>query len=412
MTVKDSAASAPPTKGGPPSHGTLERRGLSGLSDEEAKLRLQRDGTNELPSQSQRGVGAIILEVVREPMFVLLVAGGALYLVMGKPVDALMLLGFVGAVIGITVVQERRTERALEALRDLSSPRALVLRGGQQLRIAGRDVVRGDLLLLAEGDRIPADAILRRASNLSVDESILTGESVPVHKTPSTTAATLDRPGGDGLPSLFSSTLVTAGQGIAEVTATGGHSEIGKIGRALQKVKPEATQLQRETGRLVRRLAVVGLSLCAVVVVAYALTRGSGAAVWKEGLLAGIALAMAVLPEEFPVVLTVFLALGAWRISRSRVLTRRMPAVETLGATTVLCVDKTGTLTINQMTVSRSMCPPARSRVQAAPAPCSRRRRSRADARPSIPWSAPCTPSPGAAVSLTTRTGSWCASIR
>jgi Ca2+-transporting ATPase len=355
MNAKDSAASTPPAKGGPPKHGALAQRGLAGLTDAEAQLRLQQDGPNELPSQRRRGVGAIILEVVREPMFLLLVAGGALYLLMGEPFDALILFGFVGVVIGITVVQARRTDRALEVLRDLSSPRALVVRGGQHRRIAGRDVVRGDLLVLAEGDRVPADAILRRASNLAVDESLLSGESVPVRKAPSTTATALDRPGGDGLPSLFSGTLVTTGQGMAEVAATGARSELGKIGRALQQVKPEATRLQRETSRLVRTLAIVGLSLCVVVVVAYALLRGGGAAVWKEGLLAGIAMAMAILPEEFPVVLTVFLALGAWRISRSRVLTRRMPAVETLGATTVLCVDKTGTLTMNQMTVRRLM---------------------------------------------------------
>ncbi len=352
MIDKDLVASAP-TAGGPPSRDALELGGLTGLGDEDARVRLQQEGPNELPSERQRGVGAIILEVVREPMFLLLVAAGVLYLLMGEPVDALMLLGFVAMVIGMTVVQQRRTERALDALRDLSSPRALVVRGGHSRRIAGREVVRGDLLVLTEGDRVPADAILRRAINMAVDESLLTGESVAVHKTPSTAATHLDRPGGDGLPSLFSGTLVTAGQGVAEVASIGARSELGKIGHALQQIKPEATLLQRETGRLVRRLAVVGLSLCAVVVVVYALLRGGGAAIWKEGLLAGIAMAMSILPEELPVVLTVFLALGAWRISRNRVLTRRMPAVETLGAATVLCVDKTGTLTLNQMTVRR-----------------------------------------------------------
>ena len=200
---------------------------------------------------------------------------------------------------------------------------------------------------------MPADALLRRSPNLSVDESLLTGESVPVRKRPSEDASVLDRPGGENLPSVFSGTLVTAGQGLAEVMATGLRTELGKIGKALEQVEPEATPLQRETGRLVRTFALVGLAACAVVVVAYALTRGGAASAWKEGLLAGIALAMATLPEEFPVVLTVFLALGAWRISRNRVLTRRMPAVETLGSATVLCVDKTGTLTINQMALRR-----------------------------------------------------------
>jgi P-type Ca2+ transporter type 2C len=328
-------------------------RGLEGLSDDEARRRFTVEGPNELPTEKPRGILAIALEVAREPMFLMLIAAGGLYLLMGEPADALMLLGFVFVVMTITIVQERRTERALDALRDLSSPRALVIRDGVHRRIAGREVVRGDLVILAEGDRVAADGILRRAINLSTDESLLTGESVPVRKVPSAEARVLDNPGGDDLPSVFSGTLVTAGQGIAEVAATGVHSELGKIGKALQKVEPEATLLQKETGRLVRVFAMVGLIACAVVVIVFALTRGGGVDVWKQGLLAGIAMAMATLPEEFPVVLTVFLALGAWRISRSNVLTRRMPAVETLGAATVLCVDKTGTLTQNRMTLRK-----------------------------------------------------------
>ncbi|MFV8753048.1 cation-translocating P-type ATPase [Nannocystaceae bacterium ST9] len=335
----------------PPS--TLDLRGLDGLSEAEAGIRLAAEGPNELPAQKKRNVLWTALEVVREPMFLMLVAAGALYLIMGEPSDAAMLLGWVVIVITITIVQERRTERALDALRDLSSPRALVLRDGVHRRIAGREVVRGDLVVLSEGDRVPADALLRRGINLSTDESALTGESVPVRKTPSSAAASLDKPGGDDLPSVFSGTVVTAGQGVAEVLATGLRSELGRIGKALAQVEQEPTLLQKETGRIVKLLAIVGLAACSVVVLAYALTRGGGAQVWKEGLLAGIAMAMAVLPEEFPVVLTVFLALGAWRISRSNVLTRRMPAIETLGATTVLCVDKTGTLTQNQMTLRR-----------------------------------------------------------
>jgi len=332
---------------------SLDLGGFSGLSEQEASLRMERDGPNELPSPDRRGLPAIAWEVIREPMFIMLVAAGSLYLLMGEPGDALMLLGFVFVVMGITIVQERRTEHALEALRDLSSPRALVIRDGRQRRIPGREVVPGDVLVVAEGDRIPADAILRAGINLSVDESLLTGESVPVRKKASTEGRALDVPGGDDLPSLFSGTLVTAGQGVAEVLGTGLRTELGKLGKALQQVESEPTFLQKETGRLVRTFALAGMSACVVVVVLYALTRGGGGQAWKEGLLAGIALAMAILPEEFPVVLTVFMALGAWRISRSRVLTRRMPAIESLGAATVLCVDKTGTLTLNQMTLKR-----------------------------------------------------------
>ena len=337
-----------------PHRGTIfDMQSMDGLTEAEALRRFEQDGPNELPSRKARGLAAIALEVVREPMFLMLVAAGILYLLTGEPVDAMMLLGFVVVVMTITIIQERRTENALEALRDLSSPRALVIRSGIQRRIPGREVVRGDMVMLAEGDRVPADGILRRGINLCIDESLLTGESVAVRKQPSADSRNLDQPGGDDLPSVFSGTLVTAGQGIAEVVATGLHSQLGKIGKALHQVEEEPTFLQKETGRMVRLFAIIGLLACAVVVITYAITRGGGAHVWKQGLLAGIAMAMATLPEEFPVVLTVFLALGAWRISKSNVLTRRMPAVETLGAATVLCVDKTGTLTQNEMSVRK-----------------------------------------------------------
>ncbi len=148
---------------------------------------------------------------------------------------------------------------------------------------------------------------------------------------------------------FYSGTLVVKGQGIAQVRATGLHTEIGKIGKALQILEPEDTILQRQTSRIVRNFAIIGLSLCAIVIIVFGITRGD----WLNGFLAGITLAMATLPEEFPVVLTIFLALGAWRISQHQVLTRRVPAVEMLGAATVLCVDKTGTLTTNRMTVTK-----------------------------------------------------------
>jgi Ca2+-transporting ATPase len=330
---------------------SLDRGKQAGLSEEEARRRLARLGPNELPAQKKRNLLAIVLEVVREPMFIMLIVAGGLYLLLGDPSEAVMLLGFVFVVMTITIIQSRRTERALDALRDLSSPRALVIRGGVHCRIPGREVVQGDWLVLAEGDRVPADALLRQGINLSLDESLLTGESAPVRKLASATETKLQRPGGEDLSSLFSGTLVNAGQGIAEVASTGVHSELGRIGQALQQVKPEATPLQKDAARLVRMFALVGLAAFLVMVVAYAVTRGGGMAAWKQGLLAGITMAMSVLPEEIPVVLTIFLALGAWRISRKRVLTRRMAAVETLGKTTVLCVDKTGTLTLNRMTL-------------------------------------------------------------
>jgi Ca2+-transporting ATPase len=322
---------------------------ITGLSESEAARRLKADGYNELPPSRQRGIGTIALEVAREPMFLLLVACGVLYLWLGELKEALMLLGFVFVIMGITIYQDRKTERALEALRDLTSPRALVIRDGEQKRIPGREVVREDILVLAQGDRVPADAAILWNENLLLDESLLTGESVPVRKTPWDGAGRIARAGGEDQPFVFSGTLVVQGNGIARVLATGAATEIGKVGKALQSVETEETLLQKETRRFVRAVALFALAICALVVVFYGINMGD----WVHGLLAGITLAMAMLPEEFPVVLTIFLALGAWRISKNQVLTRRVPTVETLGAATVLCVDKTGTLTQNRMTVRK-----------------------------------------------------------
>ena len=321
---------------------------VHGLSSREVAEKQSVDGYNELPSTKQRSFFAIALEVVREPMFLLLIACGTIYLVLGDIQEAIMLLAFVFVVIGITLYQERKTERALEALRDLSSPRALVIRDGEPKRIPGREVVCGDIVVLVEGDRVPADAVLLSCTSLSIDESLLTGESFPVRKIACDGNVEMGCPGGDDLPFVYSGTLVVQGQGIACVKAIGMQTELGKIGKALQTLETEQTPLQKETGRLVRNLAFFGMLLCALVVVVYGITRQN----WLNGILSGITLAMAILPEEFPVVLTIFLAMGAWRISRDRVLARRVSAVETLGSTTVLCVDKTGTLTLNQMSVA------------------------------------------------------------
>jgi P-type Ca2+ transporter type 2C len=321
----------------------------AGLSEAEAAARLQRYGPNELPRSRRRNAPAIALEVLGEPMFMLLVAGGAIYLLLGDLQEALILLVSVFVVIGITVYQELKTERALEALRDLSSPRALVMREGRERRIAGREVVPGDLLIVREGDRVPADGVMLECTELSADESLLTGESLPVSKRAADPdIREMSKPGGDGQPFVFSGTLVVRGFGKARVLGTGAQTQIGAIGRALQSVEIQNTPLQIKTAQVVRVFAGMGLLLCLAVVVLYGLLRGD----WLGGLLAGITLAMAVLPEEFPVVLTVFLALGAWRISQKKVLTRRMPAIETLGSATVLCVDKTGTLTENRMAVA------------------------------------------------------------
>jgi Ca2+-transporting ATPase len=322
---------------------------VKGLSEREAADTLATEGFNEIPSAKRRSIISLAFSVIREPMLLLLLASGVIYMVLGDLQEALMLLGFVFVIIGITLYQERKTERALEALRDLSSPRAMVIRDGVSKRIAGREVVRGDFIVVSEGDRVPADGTVLAANNLTVEESLLTGESVPVSKTEAEDVIEMGRPGGDGSPFVYSGTLVVGGLGLVCVAATGVQTEFGKIGKSLQSIAPQETPLQKETRHVVRNLALVGVSLCVVMALAYGVTRG----MWLEGFLASITLAMAILPEEFPVVLTVFLALGAWRISQSRVLTRRTAAIETLGSNTVLCVDKTGTLTQNRMSVTR-----------------------------------------------------------
>lgn len=326
---------------------TLDIESYTGLTHQEVSEKVAAEGYNELPGSKRRSVLKIVLGVTREPMFLLLVAGGLLYFVLGDLAEGAMLMSFVLVIIGITVYQEQKTERALEALRDLSSPRALVIREGRQVRIPGREVVTGDLVILVEGDRVPADGFLLSSNNISIDESLLTGESVPVRKVAWSEGMQGDRPGGDDQPFVYSGTLVVQGQGVAQVRAIGAATEMGKIGSVLQTVDRGETRLKGEISRLVRSIALAGLFLCIIVVVMYGVSRGN----WIEGLLAGITLAMAILPEEFPVVLTVFLALGAWRISRKNVLTRQVPAIETLGSATVLCVDKTGTLTENRMSV-------------------------------------------------------------
>lgn len=326
-----------------------ELSAFPGLTTVFARARLQAEGANVLPADGSRGTAALVLDVVREPMFLLLLAAAAIYLVLGDLHEALLLLFFVCVVMGITLYQSHKTERVLQALRDLSSPRALVLRDGEKRRIAGSEVVRDDIVLLAEGDRVPADALLLMCNGLQVDESLLTGEAVPVRKTPGAGAAVPLRPGGDDTPMVYSGTLVVQGQGIARVTATGPRTEMGRIGRSLQALRPESSPMQRQVRRMMWLFALLGILLCGVVVVLYGLTRGG----WLDALLAGITLAISLLPQEFLVVLTVFLALGAWRISRSRVLTRRIPALETLGAATVLCADKTGTITENRMSVAQ-----------------------------------------------------------
>ena len=331
----------------------IRKKKIHGLTSKEAQERLQLDGPNELSSAKPQSILAIAWSVVSEPMFLLLISCGIIYLLIGNMEDALILLGSVAIIVTMSFFQEKKSERTLEALRDLTSPRALVFRDGEQIRISGKDVVRDDIIFLSEGDRVPADAFLLEAQNMTVDESLLTGESVPVRKQASDTDGipAESKPGGDDLPFLFSGSLIVQGKGIARVTAIGEKTELGKIGKALASQEEETSRVQAETSHAVKVIATTSAALVGLLVIWYGITRHD----WLNGILAGLTLAMSIMPAEFPLVLAIFLGLGAWRMAQKHVLTRRIPAIEMLGAATVLCVDKTGTLTQNRMVLSEVM---------------------------------------------------------
>ncbi|MEP6860365.1 MAG: cation-translocating P-type ATPase [Deltaproteobacteria bacterium] len=321
---------------------------LSGLTTETARRRLAEVGPNELPSHDRRTRWQLVLGIVREPMLLLLLVATGLYVAFGDLAEAAALGVSVLVIVAITLVQERRTERALDALRELASPRARVLRDGAWREIDARALVPGDVVHVGEGDRAPADALLRDGTPLTIDESLLTGESVAVVRTPDAEVEALGRPGEPGA-AVFAGTLVGSGNAIAEVVRTGATTEVGRIGAALGRIELARAPLQGEVVHVVRRIAVIALALCGALVAIHLAARHG----LLEASLAGITLAMSLLPEELPLVLTVFLTLGAWRMTRHRVLARRAAAIETLGAVTVLCVDKTGTLTVNRMAIRK-----------------------------------------------------------
>lgn len=310
----------------------------TGITGVQAAAYLKKYGFNELPSAKPKGLWRIAVEVMKEPMFILLLSCGALYMLLGDYNEGIVLLCWVFVIIFITFYQHRKTERSLEALRQLSSPRALVIRDGLEIRIAGREVVPDDILVLNEGDRVPADSLVIESANLTLDEALLTGESIPVVKSSGEEVK-------DTQNKVFSGTVVVQGSGLARVLSTGIQTQFGKIGTSLQSIEKTETHLQVEMKRLIRNLFFGGAVVSVGVIAAFYLTRGD----FLQAALNGLAAAMALLPEEFPVVLTIFLALGAWRLSKKKVLTRNPSAIETLGSATVLCADKTGTITQNKM---------------------------------------------------------------
>jgi P-type Ca2+ transporter type 2C len=307
-----------------------------GLSASEASQLLIEFGPNSLDEDRRRSGFALIFSVLREPMLLLLLTAGVLSFLLADLTDAILLMATVVIVVGISLYQQQRTNNALAALRDLTAPMARVIRDGTEIRISSHDVVPGDILLLAEGDRVVADSKLISKSSLEFDESLLTGESIPVAKSLGEVA--------------FTGSLVVRGHGEAKVIATGAQTELGKIGKSIESIPYQRTHLQESIDRIVKTIGVIALLTVVAILLIYGSTRGD----WLEGGIAAIAAAMALIPEEFPVILTLFMALGAWRMAKVKVIARQAPAIEALGSVTVLCVDKTGTLTRNEMTLSEA----------------------------------------------------------
>ncbi|MCH3944214.1 MAG: cation-translocating P-type ATPase [Atopobiaceae bacterium] len=332
----------------------VTRTGEQGLTTEEARRRQERYGRNELAPQKREGFATKLLHILCEPMFLLLIVAAVIYFILGEPRDGAIMLVFVVGIITIDVVQEWKTDKTLAALKDLSAPHVTVIRDGREQDIASVEVVPGDLMMLCEGVKVPADGIVVRCADLCVDESSLTGESLGVWKVPEGMA----EPSGDHWHRdwCYAGTLVTQGTATVEVSRIGPETEYGRIGLGVASAPDEPAPLKRQTDRLVRTCAIIAGVLFVLVGVFtwFDLTDHAPVDRLVESVLSGVTLAMAMIPEEFPVILTVFLSMGAWRLAREKTLVRKLPSVETLGAVSVLCVDKTGTITMNRMSVQET----------------------------------------------------------
>lgn len=325
----------------------------AGLTAREALARQAEFGKNELHQEKRQSFFRKAIHIILEPMFLLLLAAACIYFLLGEPRDGVIMLVFVTCIISIDILQTWKTDKTLNALKDLSAPRVTVLRDGQETSIASADLVPGDVMRVHEGVRIPADGIVLSCSDLCVDESSLTGEAEGVWKLPEEEAP--EKSGHWRRDCCYAGTLVLQGSGMILVEAIGASTEYGKIGTHVAEAPDRPTPLEKQTARLVKLCAGIAVLLLTMVGVFtfFSLADVEGTNRLVQSVLSGITLAMAMIPEEFPVVLTVFLSMGAWRLAKKHTLVRRLPAVETLGAVSVLCVDKTGTITMNQMTVER-----------------------------------------------------------
>ncbi len=322
--------------------------GEDGLAPDTVAERLAEYGPNQLEERKKTSPVVAFLSQFLSPLIYVLIAAAIISFVVGHFTDGYVIVGILILNATIGFVQESRAEKAMEALKKLSAPRAGVCRAGQQEEVPTADLVPGDVVLLGAGDRVPADGRLVSASNLKVDEATLTGESVAVDKHPRPLSGELGIAERKNL--VYTGTVVTYGRAAAVVTATGMATEMGRIAAGLRDVPPEPTPLQKNMAKLSRYLVVLLLGVLAILVVV-GLLRGLG---WLEVFLLAVAAAVSAIPEGLPAVLTVVLALGMRFMARRNAVVRKLVAVETLGSATVICSDKTGTLTLNQMTVRRT----------------------------------------------------------
>ncbi|GAB4456445.1 MAG: cation-translocating P-type ATPase [Anaerolineales bacterium] len=327
----------------------------SGLSQKEAEARLAQYGPNEIQAAHRISPWEILLEQFKNVLILILLGATAISFFLGHGVESIVIAVIVLFAVGLGFVQEYRAERAIDALRQMAAPMATVLRDGEEIKIPARDVVPGDVVILHTGDRIPADGRVIESINLQVEEAALTGESVPVEKhsdpLPSdpSTGSGQALPVGDRRNMVYAGTAVTYGRGRALIVATGMQTEFGKIAQLLQTVETTRTPLQQNLDKVGATLARAAFVVVAIIV-ALGLLRGQP---FIEMLIFGIALAVAVVPEALPAVVTISLAIGVQKMVKRNALIRRLPAVETLGSTSVICSDKTGTLTKDEMTVRK-----------------------------------------------------------
>lgn len=332
-----------------------------GLTTAQAQQLQAEYGRNELVREKKDSFFRKVLKVICEPMFLLLIIASVIYFILGEPKDGAIMLIFVVGIIGIETFQEWKTDKTLSALKDLSAPYVKVQRDGTEKTIESADLVPGDVMFIAEGVKVPADGLVLKSSTLCIDESSLTGEAEGVWKV--SVEENIENIGKKDTKEqksdywrndyCYAGTLVTQGTGSILVDKIGLDTEYGKIGQHIVSAPDRPTPLEKQTGKLVRLCAEIAAGFFVLVglVTYFNISDHTFAARVTESILGGITLAMAMIPEEFPVILTVFLSMGAWRLAKKKTLVRKLPSVETLGAVSVLCVDKTGTITENRMTV-------------------------------------------------------------